>query len=287
MTTVLAGYDGSPASSAAIDAGARLLPSARATIAYLWEPPFSDNDVRQRLWRRAQSLDELVNLLHEEGAAAAERLAADGAALAAARGWDAEPLVRRAHGGEGYELAGLADELDSDVILVGSRGLGGVRAMLGSTSDLVVHVSSRPVAVVPHALLKEEWDAAAAGPILVGYDGSAGARKTIEAAVRLFPDRKLIVATVSAIDANVAEHETLRLAGAEQAEMIVLEADRQSERSVAEALVRSAAEHRAAAIAVGSRGQSATRKILLGSVAMSVLHEAQRPVLVVPGERFD
>ena len=33
---------------------------------------------------------------------------------------------------------------------------------------------------------------------------------------------------------------------------------------------------------VGSRGRTAVRKILLGSVAMATLHRAHRPVHVVP-----
>jgi nucleotide-binding universal stress UspA family protein len=38
-------------------------------------------------------------------------------------------------------------------------------------------------------------------------------------------------------------------------------------------------------IVVGSRGRSARREILLGSVAMATLHRAHRPVLVVPDLR--
>jgi nucleotide-binding universal stress UspA family protein len=39
-------------------------------------------------------------------------------------------------------------------------------------------------------------------------------------------------------------------------------------------------------IVAGSRGRSAARELLLGSVAMAILHRAQRPVLVVPHRRF-
>jgi len=35
-------------------------------------------------------------------------------------------------------------------------------------------------------------------------------------------------------------------------------------------------------LVVGSRGRSAIREILLGSVAMATLHHAYRPVMVVP-----
>ena len=58
-------------------------------------------------------------------------------------------------------------------------------------------------------------------------------------------------------------------------------------RAVADALAGFAAQRGAALIIVGSRGRSAWREILLGSVAMAVLHHGERPVLAVPGaDRF-
>jgi len=122
VTTVLVGYDGSPPSAAAIDVSARLLPEARATIAYVWAPPFANVQVRQRLWRRAKNLDDLIALVEREGAAEAERIAADGVAIARAAGWDAEPKVSRGYGGDGYELARLAGELSPDGRCEGAVG---------------------------------------------------------------------------------------------------------------------------------------------------------------------
>ena len=52
-------------------------------------------------------------------------------------------------------------------------------------------------------------------------------------------------------------------------------------RGVASALVEYAREREAALLVVGSRGRSAVRQIILGSVAMATLHHAYRPVLVV------
>jgi nucleotide-binding universal stress UspA family protein len=47
-------------------------------------------------------------------------------------------------------------------------------------------------------------------------------------------------------------------------------------------MAAAAADHGAAALVVGSRGRSAAREIILGSVAMSTLHHSHRPVMVVP-----
>jgi nucleotide-binding universal stress UspA family protein len=58
-----------------------------------------------------------------------------------------ERVVR---GEAGEALCSLADELDVDVVIVGSHQRGALtRVFLGSVSDYVVHHSKRPVVVVP------------------------------------------------------------------------------------------------------------------------------------------
>lgn len=96
-------------------------------------------------------------------------------------------------------------------------------------------------------------------------------------AASLFAGRELIAATVTDDGASASEAET--------AETVVLETGRPAAgaRAVADTLARFAAERGAALIVAGSRGRSAWREILLGSVAMAVLHQAERPVLTVPG----
>ena len=280
---VLAGYDGSPDAANAVEIGARLLPGFAAQVVHLWAPPFASAALRRRLLRRAASLDELAELLEREGAAEADRGAADGVALAQAAGWRAEPLAQRSYGGEGLELARLAEQLRPAVVVVGSRGLSGARAVLGSVSDTLAHYSPVPALIVPHPLLAEERQAAAAGPVVVGYDGSEGARGALAAAGAVFAGRELIAVAVADNSASTAGAE------AAGAEAIVLDAGRPARgaRAVASALAGFAAQRGAALIVVGSRGRSAWREILLGSVAMAVLHHAERPVLAVPGaDRF-
>jgi nucleotide-binding universal stress UspA family protein len=277
----LVAFDGSPAAADAISIGARLLPAVAARIVYVWTPPFASAELRRRLLRRARNIDELIALVEREGASEAERLADEGVTLARAAGWAAEPLIYRSHAGEGFELARLAETEGVAAIVLGSRGLSGVRAALGSTSDSVVNYSPVPVLVVPRPMLLEEREAAASGPVLVGHDGSDGARTALDTAASLFAGRDMVVATVA--DEPVRKDE-LDQAGAPGVETVRLEAVgvRDSARAIADALARCAAERGAALIAVGSRGRSPVREILLGSVAIAVLHHAHRPVLVVP-----
>ncbi len=278
---VLIGYDGSPAANAAIDAGAQLFPQAHARVAHVWTPPVANTSLRQRLWRGARHVDEFVAAVEREGELEANRIAATGVILAQAAGWDAEPVVVRSYGGEGLQLAELAEKTDTDLVLLGSRGLGGARAVLGSVSDMMVHYATRPVLVVPQPLLTAEYEALGNGPVLVGFDGSDGAKTAVAITARLFPTRNLVLVTVD--DGHVPDDTTdpphtaevvvnwLHLPGGHGA----------PGRSVASALAAYARSRDAAVLVVGSRGRSAIEEILLGSVAMATLHHAYRPVLVV------
>ena len=276
---VLVGYDGSSDAANAVTIGARLLPGSAARVVHVWAPPFASADLRRRLLRTAASLDQLAALLEREGAAEAERIAADGVALAHAAGWQAEPLAHRGYGDDGFELARLAEELRPAAVVVGSRGLSGARAVLGSVSDVVAHDSAVPVLIVPHALLAEERQAAAAGPVVIGYDESDGARRALEAARSLLPGRELIAVTVPA-DRRERRHRRGRDAGLEVGRQV------RGPGAVADALARFAAKRKAALIVVGSRGRSAWREIVLGSVAVAVLRHAERPVLTVPAHTW-
>jgi nucleotide-binding universal stress UspA family protein len=44
----------------------------------------------------------------------------------------------------------------ADEIVVGARGLGRVRALLGSVSHELLHIADRPVVVIPAAAIRHE-----------------------------------------------------------------------------------------------------------------------------------
>ncbi|MDF2823224.1 MAG: universal stress protein family protein, partial [Mycobacterium sp.] len=134
---LLVGYDGSPASNTAIRVGTRLFPDAQALIAYVQTPPFAGPGLRRRLRLSARNVAELSETVEREGRYEAELLVETGVALARAAGWTAEPLVKQAWGGEGIGLAQLAESHSPAAVIVGSRGLTGSEAMLGSVSELL------------------------------------------------------------------------------------------------------------------------------------------------------
>lgn len=273
---VLVGYDGSLPSGAAIESCGRLLPAAHAQVAHLWTPPFASEQLRRRLWRGTRQVDAFVAAVEREGQRESDRIAAMGVTLAQAAGWTAEPTTVRCYGGEGFALTQLARKVDADLLLVGSRGLGGARAVLGSASDMVVHYATQPVLVAPYPLLAADADALAQGPVLVAWDGSAGASDALDGAVRFWPQRQILLTSV--------DYEVEPPASPAQHQMTVLRINSRHEGSaaaVADALAAAAREHGAAVIVLGSRGRSALREITLGSVAMSTLHRAYRMVMIV------
>jgi nucleotide-binding universal stress UspA family protein len=147
----------------------------------------------------------------------------------------------------------------------------------------VVHVSPVPVLVVPHPLTTVEWTAATSGPVVIGTDGSHGAGSTAAAVARLFPDRERLLVAVEEPGEGPGP------TAPDGAELITVPRHGRpgSERATAAALAEFAGERSAGVLAVGSRGNSMGRELLLGNVAREVLHCAHRPVLVVPSGRRD
>ncbi|WP_242625095.1 universal stress protein [Krasilnikovia cinnamomea] len=280
VTRVVVGYDATLPSSAAVDAAARLVPHAHAWITYLWTPPLVDEDLRRRLWTGSRSLDEFIQAIEREGQWRADRIADIGATLARASGWQAETLAHRVMGGEGLELAQLVEKMQPDLVLLGTRGLRGIRAVLGSVSDIVVHQSPKPVLVVPHPLLSTEHHALTDGPVLLGWDGSPGARAALDTAQRLLPGRNLLFATVE--DDDTTPEAPPRTGDADPTWLRIPRGHGTTAQAVAHGLITGARDHDAALLVVGSRGRTAAAEILLGSVVMATLHQSHRPVLVVP-----
>ena len=81
---------------------------------------------------------------------AAEKTAADGQQLAGELGLDVQVRVERNHSTVSQTILKVADELDSDMILVGTHGTTALQpGLLGSVSNGLLHQSQRPVLVVP------------------------------------------------------------------------------------------------------------------------------------------
>lgn len=148
--------------------------------------------------------------------------------------------------------------------------------------------------------------------LLLAYDGSDNAAAAIATAGALFPGAEVVVATVAppvmsleaASIARVAlpdamiregvahmraEHDQEARERVERGEALAAAAGLQATHRIVEgttvwrALRDVADELGVDLIVCGSRGQGAIDRALLGSTTTSLLHHADRPLLVVPG----
>jgi nucleotide-binding universal stress UspA family protein len=97
--------------------------------------------------------------------AEARAVAAAGAEHARRAGFDAEGMAVRHPGSAAAALEQTVDELRPDLVVLGSRGLTGLKALLkGSTSHHVGTHAHAPVLIVPPEPEEARGDAASAGP---------------------------------------------------------------------------------------------------------------------------
>jgi len=196
-------------------------------------------------------------------------------------------------------ILGEAERFQADVIVVGWRGHGTVRRLLmGSVSRAVVRGSKCAVLVVRQSPRVRT--------IVVGVDGSEGAKHALAFVGRLVPPRDGRVTLVSAVELMTAPAQG-RVPGAAT---IAREVRRQNmirsqaatkdlNRAAAELkrigwhprtrlvhgeplrdLLRAVAASRAQLLVVGVRGTSGARYLLLGSVAEGALNQSPVGVLI-------
>jgi nucleotide-binding universal stress UspA family protein len=147
---VIIGYDGSPDADHAIDFAAARLGPAQARVVTVWESGLATPQAQAAPALGAAAVPSPEDEARLE--AAAQEVAAAGAARATAAGLQAEPDTRIGIGPAeiARALFDLAEEHDADLVVVGRRGMGRIRAaVLGSVSDAAIHDGRVPVLVVP------------------------------------------------------------------------------------------------------------------------------------------
>ena len=199
------------------------------------------------------------------------------------------------------EILDLAEELDPDLLVTGSRGRGSVqRLLMGSVSDGIVHGAASPVLVMRGG--ERAWPPES---IVVGDDGSEEAKRAGDLAasigrlydakghlVRTYPRLPEVDAEGRKLDARMVDDELRR----EQQELTSRAREIEDASGIRPRIEIAVADDPAGAllsaveedavertlIAVGSRGLGAVRRVRLGSVSTKVLHAAKGPVLVYP-----
>jgi nucleotide-binding universal stress UspA family protein len=155
---VVVSYDGSHAAECALRVAAAELGDRLLLIVSVWEPGLTS-----AVLTAADGMGVTYAQPSPEEVATVDRLQRDhagavadaGVALARSLGAGAEAVPARDRLGVVETICAVAEQRDASVIVVGSRGLGGVKArLLGSTTRRLLHDAKRPVLVVRDAAAK-------------------------------------------------------------------------------------------------------------------------------------
>jgi nucleotide-binding universal stress UspA family protein len=153
---ILVCYDGSPDAQSAVESAGRLFGQQRTTILTVWESVvqvMARGGATTALAAAESDSDRIDDASARDARARAE----DAAEHARRAGLDAEPRVAEAQTGIAQAILAEADAVDADVIVLGTRGLHGLKSvLLGSVSHEVLHESSRPVMVTPSSEVAAE-----------------------------------------------------------------------------------------------------------------------------------
>jgi nucleotide-binding universal stress UspA family protein len=137
---IVVGYDGSDPSRAALTLAARrAAPDGIVFVVHAYDLPPD--------FLGSPNYDRLLSERKDRGRAVLDALPLTGNDELLDTEYETELI-----GGPAAEtIAKVARVRDTDEIVIGARGLGGLRGLLGSVSQGLLHIADRPVLVIPAA----------------------------------------------------------------------------------------------------------------------------------------
>lgn len=294
LRTIVAATDLSAASRHAADRAGSLAAGhgARLTLAHALAASALD-DLRRWIGQDA----DVGAALQAEAGAALHALAVE---LQQRHGIEAAERVSCGHPVQ--EIARLADELDADLLVTGTRGAGFFRGVVvGSTAERIAKRSARPVLMVRQSV-HEQYRR-----LLVPVDFSPWSAEALALAQRVAPDATLVLMHAvevpfegkmryAGVDgASVqAYRDGARREGTERLQALAAQSGvpparlRLSMPAGADPWVLVAQEeqeHDCDLIVIGKHGRNALEELLLGSTTRMVLAECSADVLVSTASR--
>lgn len=144
---ILICYDGSEDARAAIDRAGALFAGHAAIVLTVWQP-FIEVIAHTGVGFGMLPPDSAA--IDTASRQRAEQIAHEGAELAEQAGLEAEPRVCEQSSTTARVILGEAERLAAEVIVMGSRGLTGLKSLLlGSVSHEVIQHADRTVVIVP------------------------------------------------------------------------------------------------------------------------------------------
>lgn len=281
--TILVAYDGSEQSEFALEMALQSFPDEQLCLSHVVEPvtehteasSYSATRYQQELERAESMLQELIDELPEER--------------------DATMEVR--YGRPVHELLSVAADTDVDHIVIGSHGRDGAkRLLLGSVAETVARRASVPVTVVRQ---QPQVDPGGPTQITVPFDGSDPARAALQYAIEQYPEADITAVyavhpprdvtepgEADAVEAwadSLDEHTRDLINSAETLADRPIETDTR-EGNPASAIVSYAEAEEVDHIVMGSHGRDGLSRLIMGSVAETVVRRAPTSVTVVRDE---
>lgn len=281
MDTILLPTDGSANAEAAIDHAIMLAERTDATVHGLfvvYVTAFAD-------FEGGIDVGAMQSTLEEEGDTALETIQE----RCTAAGVSVE--TERRTGRPVREIRSYSDEIDADVIVMGTHGRSGLsRVLLGSVTEAVLRRASVPVLAVPHGVTipPDGYDT-----MVVATDGSDGSRAAIEMAMDWASVLEAELHGIYVVDAGLAYTDIVERALESEGSRAIAQLERQADEAGLEvitaieegipheAICAYADENDADLIVVGSHGRDALERAMLGSVSERTVRTADQPVLVV------
>jgi len=294
-TKILVATDGSRDAALAVRAGVDLFSRTEAElhVVHAWRNlrpatlPAVATDEYSRAYERYER--EAAELLETE----VERIRESGGTMTRAHLREGRPAE---------EIVALAEELNADLVVVGSRGLGTVKRLVtGSVSEEVVHLAACPTLVVRGG--EGAWPPSR---LVIGDDSSGEAKRAGDLAAsigRLFDARALLVrayprsllfpagaGATGTPDSGETEEalrigdESLEGRATELEDFLGMRLEVKAAVADAATLIQELAEEgtEPTLVAVGSRGLDAARRFTMGSVSTDLLRAVDGSVLVCP-----
>ncbi|WP_136069312.1 universal stress protein [Modicisalibacter radicis] len=279
---ILACIDGSGFSTAICDAGAwaSLRLAAPLTFVHVIDrmatPVAHDSTGQIGLGSREHLLEELATLDEQRGKIAQQqgRLMLEAACQRAKDDGVVEPVSRQRNG----ELVEALSELEGEarLLVLGKRGESApaASAHLGSNLERVVRALHLPILITPAEFAPPER-------ILIAFDGSPTARKTVEK-VADSPLLKGLECHVVLIGEDTSAHREQLSWATRRLEESGLTACSAIQPGEVEPTLRAyQQEHDIGMLVMGAYGHSRIRQLLVGSTTTDMIRHASVPVLII------
>lgn len=254
---IVAGTDGSATARLAMDKAAELAQVLDAPVHVVCVP----GAIAGLEWPQRITAQEIVNKV-------AERLRGQGLTV--------ETHLPQDSGDAGVTLVAVADAVQAQMIVIGNKGMTGVRRLLGSLPNTVTHQARCDVVIVPtqSASLPEYGG----GAVVVGTDGSSTASIAVEEAIRIakaFGGELHVVTTVQPADS------ALSAASSDAAEQGVSATTHALDGDPADAILGVADQHGAVMVVVGTKGMHSDDRERFGNIPDKISHKGSASVMLV------